>query len=57
MDKKHHTMSELAQKHLKESQWNQWVYYDRESRDRDLKPDEHVLVLMPSSTRSCKHSG
>ena len=45
-------MRHLAHEHLREAQTKQKVWYDIHARDRELKPGQKVLVLLPSGT--CK---
>lgn len=41
-------MRHLAHEHLREAQTKQKVWYDIHARDRELKPGQKVLVLLPS---------
>ena len=43
-------MSELARENLTKAQAQQKRWYDRNAREREFQPGEHVLVLLPTST-------
>lgn len=43
-------MSELARENLTEAQAAQKTWYDRKAREREFKPGNQVLVLLPTST-------
>ena len=43
-------MGHMAQEHLREAQTKQKVWYDKHARERELKPGQKVLLLLPSST-------
>lgn len=43
-------MSEIVQDNLKEAQCRQKTWYDQNARKRELKPDDEVLVLLPTSS-------
>ena len=43
-------MSTLAQENLAKAQVQQKRWYDRNAREREFQPGEHVLVLLPTST-------
>ena len=43
-------MSELVRENLKEAQKRQKKWYDQNARERELEPDEEVLVLLPTSS-------
>ena len=42
-------MTELAAEHMREAQEKQKVWYDRNARMRKLKPNDQVLILLPTS--------
>ena len=39
-------MREIVHKNLKTEQQHQKVWYDQSARDREMKPEEEVLVLL-----------
>ena len=43
------SMTELVQEHMSEAQQKQKSWYDRTARMRELKPNDQVLVLLPTS--------
>ena len=43
-------MSELARENLTKAQAQQKRWYDRNAREREFQPGEHVLVLLPTLT-------
>ena len=43
------SMTELAAEHMREAQEKQKVWYDRNARMRELKPNDQVLILLPTS--------
>ena len=62
------TMSAVARENLKKAQAEQKVWYDRNAREREFKPGDLVLVLLPNFCRrpnssversipSCKEGG
>ena len=42
-------MTELAAEQMREAQEKQKVWYDRNARMRELKPNDQVLILLPTS--------
>ena len=47
-------MSTLAQENLARAQVQQKRWYDRNAREREFQPGEHVLVLLPTSTHKLR---
>jgi len=43
-------MTEIVKENLKGVQQQQKTWYDQTARERELKPDEEVLVLLPTSS-------
>ena len=43
-------MTDLVKENLMETQKRQKRWYNRTARERELQPDEEVLVLLPTST-------
>ena len=43
-------MSELVEENVKATQMCQKKWYDQTARERELQPDEEVLVLLPTSS-------
>ena len=43
-------MTDLVQDNLVKAQQHQKFWYDQNAVDRELKPDNHVLVLLPTNT-------
>ena len=43
-------MSKLVSENLKEAQKHKKKWYDQNARERELEPDEEVLVLLPTSS-------
>ena len=43
------SMTELAAEHMREAQEKQKVWYDRNARMRELKSNDQVLILLPTS--------
>ena len=43
------SMTELVQEHMSEAQQKQKSWYDRTARMRELKPNDQVLVLLPTT--------
>ena len=43
-------MTELVEENVKAAQTRQKKWYDQTARDRELQPDEEVLVLLPTSS-------
>ena len=41
---------EIVKDNMKEAQQQQKTWYDKTNRERELKPGEEVLVLLPTST-------
>ena len=46
------SMSDVVRENLSEAQRRQKVWYDRKARQREFKPGDLVLVLLPTSVRS-----
>ena len=42
-------MTELVAEHMREAQEKQKVWYDQNARMRELKPNDQVLILLPTS--------
>ena len=43
-------MTEIVKDNMKEAQQQQKTWYDKTARERELKPGEEVLVLLPTSS-------
>ena len=43
-------MTEIVKDNMKEAQQQQKTWYDKTTRERELKSGEEVLVLLPTST-------
>ena len=43
-------MSEIVKENLREAQGRQKLWYDHNARERELEPDDEVLVLLPTSS-------
>ena len=46
------TMAELVKDNLERAQKKQKLWYDQNARQRELKPGDLVLVLLPTSSSS-----
>ena len=42
--------TEIVKDNMKEAQQQQKTWYDKTARERELKPGEEVLVLLPTSS-------
>lgn len=50
------SITELARENLAEAQTRQKTYYDKSAREREFKPGDQVLLLLPTSHRKLQAS-